>query len=218
MTNHTVLGPFTIPSSNWNPRGFWLPNIAYAPFDTVGHNGNLYLVTFAHTSASVFNPNATDSFGHSLYVLILAAPPDVLPFDGLIGQRLVFVGGSPSFAAWANEYRNLALYIPGQPQAGAVLFQYCCTEDMYFPIGLAGSVAFAAVETQTVVSYPLFKNGDAIGAIIFNGPSPDSIDVQFVEQVNFVAGDVITMNGPSSPDAHQAGISFTLQATLTATA
>lgn len=215
LTDHRVLGPFFIPTSQWNPRGRWAASTSYAPFDTVSDiEGNLYLVTIQHTSALTFSPFATDGQGHSLYVLIIEAPANNLPTNGVVGQYLVFTGGSPSFAAWRNAYRNLALYIPGQPQAGSVLFQYCVTEDMFFPVGLAGSVVFAAIETLTVVSYPLFKNGNAIGAIIFNGPSPDSIDVQFVEQVNFVAGDVITMNGPSAPDAQQAGISFTLQATL----
>lgn len=215
LTNHQVLGPFFIPTSQWTPRGRWQPSTSYAPFNTVSDiDGNLYLVTVQHTSALTFNPFATDGEGHNLYVLIIVAPANAVPSNGVVGQYLVFTGGSPSFAQWRNAYRNLALYIPGQPQAGSTLFQYCCTEDMFFPVGLAGSVAFAAIETLTTVSYPLFKNGNAIGAIIFNGPSPDSIDVQFVAQVNFIAGDVITMNAPASPDAQQAGISFTLQATL----
>jgi hypothetical protein len=215
LTNSAVLGPFIIPSSQWDPRGRWQPSTPYAPFDTVSDpSGNLYLVTLAHTSALTFNPFATDGSGHDLYALIIEAPLSNLPINGIVGQYLVFTGGSPTFSEWRNAYRNLALYIPGQPQAGVTLFQYCCTEDMFFPVGLEGSVVFAATQTLTTVSYPLFKNGNAIGAIIFNGPSPDSVSVQFVEQVNFVAGDVITMNGPSAPDAQQAGISFTLQATL----
>lgn len=215
LTDHQVLGPFFIPTSQWNPRGRWQPSTNYAPFDTVSDiEGNLYLVTVQHTSALTFNPFATDGDGHLLYVLIIVAPANSLPTNGVVGQYLVFTAGSPAFSAWRNAYRNLALYIPGQPQAGSTLFQYCVTENMFFPVGLAGSVAFAATQTLTTVSYTLFKNGNAIGAIFFNGPSPDSISVQFVEQVNFVAGDVITMTAPASPDAQQAGISFTLQATL----
>jgi hypothetical protein len=215
LTNHAVLGPFIIPTTQWNPRGLWQPMTPYAPFDVVSDAGSLYLVTASFTSASTFDPLATDGLGNQLYILILLPPADTLPNNGVVGQGLVYTGGSPAFAAWQYRYRDLALFIPGQPQAGSVLMQYCVTEDMFFPVGLVGSVAFAAIQTITTVSYPLFKNGNAIGAIIFNGPSPDSVDVQFVAQVDFVAGDVITMNAPASPDAQQAGISFTLVATLT---
>ena len=216
LTNHAVLGPFIIPASEWNPRGRWQPTTPYAPFDTVSDiDGNLFLVMEAHMSGATLNPFATDGLGNLLYVLIIEAPVSSMPSNGVVGQGLVFIGGSPSFAEWQDRYRDLALYIPGQPQAGTVLLQYCVTEDMFFPVGLVGSAAFAAVQTLTTVSYPLFKNGNAIGAIIFNGPSPDSISIQFVAQVNFVPGDVITLNAPSSPDAQQAGISVTLKATLT---
>jgi hypothetical protein len=214
LTNHQVLGPFIIPTSQWNPRGQWQPNTAYAPFDVVSFDDALYLVMQAVTSAATFS-TGTIFNGSAVYVLILQPPADTLPTVGVVGQKLVFIGGSPQFASWENEYVRMALFIPGQPTAGQLLLQYVVVDAMSLPVGLAGSAAFAATQTSTTVSYPIFQNGNAIGSIIFLGPSPDSIEIEFTTEVNFVPGDVITMNAPSAPDANQANISITLLATLT---
>lgn len=216
LTNHSVLGPFTIPTSQWRPRGDWQPLTTYATFDTVSDGGALYLVLQPITSAATFDPNAQQSLS-AVYALILSPPADGVPTDGVAGQRLAFIGGSPAFAAWKNEYIRLALFIPGQPQAGSTLLQYCVTDDMQLPAGLAGSVAFSATPSSTTMSFPIFKNGTPIGSIIFNGSgsSPSDVDVSFPDAVSFVPGDIITLNAPPAPDANQANISITLLATLT---
>lgn len=216
LTNHSILGPFTIPASQWRPRGDWQPLTAYAAFDTVSDGGALYLVLQPITSAATFDPFAQFNLA-SVYALILSAPADGVPTDGVVGQRLVFKGGSPNFSGWENEYVRLALFVPGQPQAGSTLLQYCVTDNMQLPAGLAGSVAFSATPSTTTQSFPLFKNGVAIGSIIFNGSgsSPSDVDVSFPDDVSFVPGDIITLNAPPAPDANQANISITLLATLT---
>lgn len=215
LTNHAVLGPFTIPTSQWNPRGLWQPSTSYAPFDTVSDADNLYLVTSAITSGSTFNPLLTGTLGNLIYVLILPAPSNGVPTNGVVGQKLVWAQGSPDFAAWENEYVRMALFIPGQPVAGTTLFQFVVTDHMMLPIGLLGSAAYAGIQTLTTVSYPLYQNGNSIGSIIFVGPSPDSIEIVFPANVHFVPGDVLTMGAPAAPDTQQADISFTLLATLT---
>src|ERR1700734_495824 len=40
LTNDAVLGPFIIPTSNWNWRGTWAPETVYQPFDTFNYNGS----------------------------------------------------------------------------------------------------------------------------------------------------------------------------------
>lgn len=212
LTNHAVLGPFTIPTAQWNPRGEWQPETNYSPFDTVGVDGSLYLVMQPIISAATFSPGATQNDA-AVYVLILSPPADGVPTDGVVGQKLVF-RGSPELSAWENEYVRLALFIPGQPTAGSILLQYCVVDSMTLPIGLQGSVAYADTPTLTTVSYSIFQNKNPIGSIIFTGPSPDSIEVEFTTDINFVPGDVITIVAPASPDAQQANISITLLATL----
>lgn len=217
LTDHSVQGPFVVPSEIWNPRGNWAATTVYAPLDVISENGSLYLVNVAHTSGSTFNALANDGLGHNLYTLLLAQPADTLPTSGVIGQKLVYTGGSPAFAAWENEYVRLALFVPGQPSAGTTLLQYCVTDHMQLPIGLLGSVAYSAVPSLTTQSYPIFQNGNPIGAIIFNGSgsSPSDVDVAFTTVINLSPGDILTINAPAAPDVNQANISITLLATLT---
>lgn len=217
LTDHSVEGPFSIPTEMWNPRGNWAPTTNYTPLDIVSANGSLYLVNVLHTSAGTFSPSATDGFGHDLYTLLLTRAADALPNGGVVGQKLVFTGGSPAFAAWESEYIRLALFVPGQPNAGTTLLQYCVTDNMQLPVGLLGSVAYSGTPSSTTQSFPIFQNGNPIGAIIFNGSgsSPSDVDVQFTTQINFVPGDILTINAPAAPDVNQANISITLLATLT---
>lgn len=215
LTDHQVLGPFYIPTAQWTPRGEWQPFTAYAPFDTVSYNGALYLVMQTVVSAATFSPLATQDDA-AVYVLILSAPADAVPAEGVAGQKLVFTGGSPAFSAWQNDYIRLALFIPGTiSSGGSILLQYGVVDNMTLPVGLEGSVAYAATETLTTVSYPIFQNGNPIGSIIFVGPSPDSIEVEFPAAVNFVPGDILVIKAPAAPDSNQANISITLLATLT---
>jgi hypothetical protein len=59
----------------WTPKGEWAPTTAYSVNDTVAYFGSLYLVIFAHTSQSTFDPGANDGLGHNYYVLILPKRP-----------------------------------------------------------------------------------------------------------------------------------------------
>lgn len=71
MTDATTFGPFTMPTAVINGRGQWLASTAYAVNDLVYSGTALYVVeVVAHTSASTFDPNATDGLGHNLYNLI----------------------------------------------------------------------------------------------------------------------------------------------------
>jgi hypothetical protein len=67
----------TLPTSiyAWTPRGEWQPTTAYAVNDTVSYFGSVYLVIFAHTSHSTFDPGANDGLGHNFYALILPHSP-----------------------------------------------------------------------------------------------------------------------------------------------
>lgn len=73
LTDHTLLGPYTLPTSNpLNPRGVWQPSTQYYVDDLfAAPNGNAYTVAVQHVSATTFDPAATDGMGHNLYVLFL---------------------------------------------------------------------------------------------------------------------------------------------------
>lgn len=216
LTDHRVLGPFTIPIAGWNPRGPWEPLTTYGAFDVVDdHNGALYITLIPHTSAATFSPYATDGLGHNLYILLLRQPQNEIPTNGVLGQRLAKASGSPYATAWVTDYLRLAAYIEGQPTANEMFMQYVCVDHMKLPVGLAGSIAYNSIASNTTVVYTIKKNGSSIGSISFAGTSPHTITATFASDVFFVPGDVITMFAPAVPDSLQANISFTLKASLT---
>lgn len=216
LTDHRVLGPFVIPTANWNPRGQWQSATAYSAYDVVYEDGSLYLITIPHTSGATFSPFATDGLGHNLYNLLLQQPADELPTGGTVGQRLAKATGSPFATKWESDFIRMFAFVGGQPFPNELLLQYTVVDHMTLPSGLVGSAFFQNTPTSTTVTYTINKNGAAIGSVTFHGPSPETITVAFSATVAFVPGDLITLFAPGTPDLVQADISFTLVATLTA--
>lgn len=216
LTNHQVLGPFTLPTAQWNPRGNWAPFTNYAPFDVVSNGGNLYLISTAHTSAATFNPNATNGVSQNLYILILSSPENALPSDGTTGMRLVKSSGSPFVTRWESDLIRLICFVGGKPNPNELLLQFAVLDHMTLPAGLIQSVFFANTPTAANVTYNLSKTGAAIGSITFTGPSPEGISISFPANVLCVPGDIISLTGPATPDIQQADISFSIAALLTA--
>src|ERR1035437_6596987 len=215
LTDHSVLGPFVIPTSNWKPRGAWTATTAFGVYDTVTDNGSLYLVLVAHTSSGTFSAGATDGLGHNLYSLLVASPANALPTGGTIGQKLVKASGTDYVVGWQSDLIRMALYIEGQPLSGETVMQYMVVDDMTLPVGLAGTVVYSETPTALPCSYTINKNGLPIGSINFSGPSPETITLSLSAAVTFVPGDFITVVAPATPDAAQANISITLVAFLT---
>jgi hypothetical protein len=215
LTDHRVLGPFTIPTAQWNPRGAWAPTTNYAAYDVVSNDGSLYLIVIPHTSGATFSAFATDGLGHNLYNLILTNPADMLPTGGTPGQRLVKSTSSPFETEWLDDHIRLNVFVEGMPQPAETLMQFLVVDHMTLPSGLIGSVIFQGIPSETSVTYTLFQNASAIGTITFNGPSPIDIVVAFAALVHCVPGDVLSLVAPAVPDAAQSNISFTFLATLT---
>ena len=71
LTNGSISN-FTLPSGTWRFRGAWQPSTVYAVGDVVQNGISLYLVIFAHTSGSTFDPGANDGMGHNYYQLLLS--------------------------------------------------------------------------------------------------------------------------------------------------
>lgn len=214
LTNHAVLGPFTIPTAQWNPRGAWQPTTVYAAYDVVYENGSLYLITIPHTSGSTFSAFATDGLGHLLYNLLLQQPADELPAGGTPGQRLVKSTSSPYTTEWLSDNIRLGVFCEGFPQPSELLMQYLVTDHMTLPSGLTGTVIYQGIPSSTIVAYTLLKNGSAIGSIQFD-ISPQNAVVSFGSAISFVPGDILSLVAPTIPDAAQQNISFTFVAQLT---
>lgn len=216
LTDNSVIGPITIPTSQWRFRkDGWLPLTAYAAFDVFNRNGATYLVLIAHTSAATFSPTATDGATHDLYGLLLEAPENMLPENGTFGQRLMKSAGSPFNTEWINDKIRLVSFTAGQPAPNQLVLQFACVDDCFFPAGLVGSVAFCASDVAADNSWIISKNFAPIGSIDFTGPSPQGVGVTFSSQIDCIPGDVITVNAPNPVDATQSDITIVLVALLT---
>lgn len=69
-------GPYALPVFSFVDlfRGEWLPSTSYSINDLFTAPGGLYVVIFAHTSGSTFDPNANDGMGHDFYQALLVNP------------------------------------------------------------------------------------------------------------------------------------------------
>jgi hypothetical protein len=115
LTNATVLGPYTLPTSQWNWRGAWAATTAYSVNDTFGANGSVYLVAYAHVSAATFAAGANDGAGHDYYDCIFTTSGSVLPTGGAANQLLA----KSSSADFALQWVNAPLAANGVPTGGA---------------------------------------------------------------------------------------------------
>jgi len=213
LTDHRVLGPFTIPTAQWVARGAWAPTTSYAAYDVVSNNGSVYLITIPHTSGATFSAFATDGAGHNLYNLLLSQPANQLPLGGTPGQRLIKLGTGDFVTEWQTDFVRLALFVAGLPDAGELVLQFAVADNMTLPVGLSGSVIFSNLPAAAPAIFQINKNGAAIGTIEF-APSPHVI-VSFPAAITFVPGDIITITAPSPQDATLSDVSLTLVADLT---
>lgn len=118
LTDHTILGPYTLPVATFNFRGAWAADITYFVNDIVTNDNAVYLVIFNHVSESVFDPNANDGHGDNFYQLIIDS---AFPPDGNAGQFLR-MGGSPLIAQWEDAaLDDLSDVLISSPLQGQVL-------------------------------------------------------------------------------------------------
>lgn len=179
MTDATTRGPFVI-DVGWLPQGIWLPSTAYIKnhliVSPVGpYAGNAYLVTWPHTSALAFDPEATDGLGHKLYGLLLpAAIPPVL----------------------AND---LHIFVSGLMTNNQLLLTYGSVRPWTLPTNLLGSLfkGGTAAVASTVVS--LFLDTTPIGTLTW-GVGATVPTVAFTGRVDFDVGEYFIVKGPAVAD------------------
>lgn len=215
LSDASVIGPVTIPTSQWNFRqDGWLPDTNYDKFDVFNYNGSTYLVLVAHVSDSTFSPYATDGLSHDLYGLLLENAQNMLPDDGTVGQRLTKAAGSPFDTAWVSDKVRMAWFISGLPDLGERFGQYNVVDNCTLPAGLTGSVGHARTPASTAQSFTINLNGSPIGSLDFS-VSPEEVTATFPSDIELVPGDVIDLVAPNPQDATLADISITLVALLT---
>jgi hypothetical protein len=215
LSDDTVIGPITIPTSNWHFRADgWLPNTLYDAYDVFNHNGMVVLVNIPHTSGPTFSIFATDGESNDLYSLLLEEPTNFLPPDGTPGQILVRLAGSPISTEWQDQKVRISTTVAGQPLSSELLFHYPVVDNLTLLAGLPGSVGYAELVSDAGVSYPIKVNGVDVGSIDFSTAAA-SATATFLVDVDLIPGDIVSLYGPASPDASQANIGFTIVANVT---
>lgn len=187
LTDHSIIGPYTLPTAQFTNRGAWAAGITYSAWDILTNAGSLYLCTYPHTAAATFDPNANDGVGNDYYSLLLESP---------------------------DRYQYLALYAAGAPIADEILLRYVAGNSFYLPDGLEGSNGSSETPASSYVTYSIQKNGVDIASVIFGGPSPETVDFLLSSAVHFVPGDVLSIVAPTIPNASHADFSITLKITL----
>jgi hypothetical protein len=107
---------------------------------------------------------------------------------------------------------DVGVYFPGQPGAGATLLQLVAPRAFTLPAGLTGSQGYAATAPTAQADLDIRKNGASIGTITFAAPA-STATFAFAGEVDFAAGDRLTIIAPGTQDASLADISITLKGT-----
>ncbi len=106
---------------------------------------------------------------------------------------------------------DIGLFIPGQPAASAMVFQFVVPRAIAVPVNLIGSLAKAGTAATSAASFTLRKNGSNIGTIDFAAGAATATFTLAAGAV-FAAGDVLEMLAPSPQDATLSDVSITLMA------
>jgi hypothetical protein len=106
---------------------------------------------------------------------------------------------------------DISLFIPGQPAASAMVFQFVVPRAISLPVNLAGSLAKAGTAATSAAAFTLRRNGSNIGTTDLAAGSATAAFTLAGGAV-FAAGDVLEMLAPSPQDATLADVSITLMA------
>lgn len=206
LTNHFVIGPYTLPIAQWNFTGEYVPHFAYQAFDVLTYQKAVYLVLQTHVSNTLFSEgsqlNGSDEYG-----LLLAAPTPELPQTGTKGALLQWQN-SPGDVRWNQPSRNIAFYLESTPDASELLMEYVFTETTNFPVSLTGSQFSVGARPTGNQEFDLFQDGGPIGTVTIHHSGAPT--VVFHHAIQFTAGDVLTVLGPTVPDNHMLRVRFNL--------
>lgn len=122
--------------------------------------------------------------------------------NGLIALSLTSGGGGGS------QPFDLHLYIPGVLVDAQLCLRMKVTTPFSLPSGLTGSYFTARVASAGSVTFTIKQNGTSIGTIAFSTSGTGT--ATFASTVNFVAGDLITVEGPATHDTALADVSLDL--------
>lgn len=128
------------------------------------------------------------------------------------GSKLVKVNSGATaleFVAVPALPYLLAFDAPGVPTASMVVFHHVFTQAVSFVASLTDSYVKAGTAATAQTDFDLKKNGSSIGTVRFAAAGTTASYVS-ISASSWVAGDILTLIAPASPDATIADIWGTL--------
>lgn len=142
--------------------------------------------------------------------------------DFFLAQDTAILWGPKVGGAWPGSGTQLqspmksyavSLYVEGQLTSSEVLLVHCAPVAYTLPVGLSGSFAKSTIAATASTVFVIKKNGTQIGTATF-AVGAQSATFSFTTATSFLAGDVLEIDGPATPDTTLANIGFTFVGTL----
>ena len=108
----------------------------------------------------------------------------------------------------SSASRTISGSYSGAPSSNLLMQQYVFTETVVFPSGLAGSAGVAGVAATGSAGFNIAKNNSLVGTMTFAAGSKTAT-FTMASATTFVAGDILTMFAPATPDATLSSLSWT---------
>jgi len=97
----------------------------------------------------------------------------------------------------------------GSMTANLVVQRYVFAGTVMFAAGLTGGQGTAGVAATATTTYNIRKNGANVGTMVFGGGATTAT-FTMASATTFMAGDILTLVAPASPDATLANLAWTL--------
>jgi hypothetical protein len=108
----------------------------------------------------------------------------------------------------------LSFFAGGTLLANEVLYRYQATEGFTIPAGMTGSLGSSGTAATATPALSIKKNGASVGTATWSAAGTTAT-LAMASPTAMVAGDILTVVAPASPDATLADVSLTMLGDLT---
>ncbi len=195
-------------ANNYNLTGLYRGLYGGAPS---AHGTGTQFALLANANVFKFTlPTNTSLIGQTVYFkfqsfnLYGAAPQDISTCTAF-PYTVTGLGSQVPFTIQASAAGTLS--------ANQSVLRYIATGSFFIPAGLAGTVASEGTAATNTATFTVAKNSTGFGTIAI-APS-GTVTLTAASQTNFIAGDVLTLTAPATPDATLANVVFGIGAVKT---
>jgi hypothetical protein len=131
------------------------------------------------------------------------------------GLKLVRVKDTEDGVEFAENCYDVGSSYNGKPAASEVLMRIPFTRSVNFPDDLSGSQGVVGTAPTAQADFAIKKDGVQFATMTFAGSATTATFSTSSSDEDFAAGDVLTVEAPSSQDATLADVGFLLKGTQT---